>query len=351
MAENSDLVLCLRETADRKTADSWALVLVAAGIPCRLQNAHGVWHVLTAEADAERAREQLDAYERENPAREIEPAPVPEYGRTSGGFLVAAALVLFFLVTGPYARDTPWHARGAADAEAILGGEVWRTVTALTLHSDFAHVLANALSASLFATLVFRALGPGLGSGLILLAGASGNLLNAWVHESGHVSVGASTALFGAIGILSGLQFARLRRIRLRRRSAWLPLAGGLGLLAMLGTAGDRTDISAHLLGLGCGVPLGGLASVLSRPPRRFLQGLLAAAALGLVACAWSLALDHQTSASGRIVTSKVQAERGWCTMCQHSPAMSSGWQKNESGLSGWALRVQGTSITASIAT
>ena len=35
-----------------------------------------------------------------------------------------------------------WNA-GRMDALAMLGGEVWRTVTALTLHADMAHLAGN----------------------------------------------------------------------------------------------------------------------------------------------------------------------------------------------------------------
>src|SRR5438132_399884 len=77
-----------------------------------------------------------------------------------------------------------------------------------------------------------RLLGPGLGTWLVLLAGAGGNALNAWVHVAHHTSIGASTAVFGALGILGGLQFGRLRG----RRRAWLALAATLALLALVGS-------------------------------------------------------------------------------------------------------------------
>src|SRR5207245_1142953 len=85
-----------------------------------------------------------------------------------------------------------------------------------------------------------------------LRAGAGGNVLNAVLRGAHHSAVGASTAVFGAIGLLGGLQFGRKRR----RRGAWLPIAGSLALLAMLGS--DReADIVAHLFGLLVGGVLG----------------------------------------------------------------------------------------------
>ncbi len=293
MNGDPQLILPIRTTRERGAAEGWALVLASAGISSRIQGTRGTWELWVAEPDVARAREQLEAYDRENVARPVEPPrKVPEYGPTYGGYIVGAALLVFFGLTGPFTAGNAWHAAGAADALAVLGGEPWRAVTALTLHSDAAHVLANAVSAAVFVTLVFRALGPGAGGALVLVSGAAGNLLNAWAQGAGHVSVGASTALFGAIGILCGLQFARVRFIRLGRRGAWLPLAAGLALLAMLGTAGERTDVSAHALGLLCGLPLGALASLQPRPAAWPVQLLLALASLAVLRWAWALAFS-----------------------------------------------------------
>ena len=45
-------------------------------------------------------------------------------------------LLAFFAVTGPRAAGADWFAAGASDAERVLHGEWWRTITALTLHAD-----------------------------------------------------------------------------------------------------------------------------------------------------------------------------------------------------------------------
>ena len=206
--------VAIRTSRDRKVAEGWALVLTAVGIPSRLSRTGPDWQLEVRESDRERARVELESYDLESAAPEV-PVPAREpYGNSAGGFIVAAGLLLFFSVTGPYDRAVPWHAEGAANARAIVGGELWRTVTALTLHADLAHVLANTASAAIFVSLVYHALGPGLGSWLLLGAGAGGNLINAWFQRSGYIAVGASTAPFGAVGILSGLQFAQRWGVR-----------------------------------------------------------------------------------------------------------------------------------------
>jgi len=258
-----------------------SLVLAAVGIPHRVERAAFRWRLVVADADAERAAAALAAYEAE---RRRAPSDVPdERGAAWSGVVVAVLLLAFHALAGPR-----WMDAGAAMAGRIRAGEVWRTVTALTLHADGPHVLSNAVACVVFVTAVARLLGPGVGGWLILLAGAGGNALNALVQRPGHDSVGASTAIFGAIGILGGLQFGRRRG----ERRAWLALGASLALLAMLG-AGERVDLLAHLWGLVVGLVLGVAAAAVApgAPAGRAVQWPLAAAALATVAGAWAVAL------------------------------------------------------------
>lgn len=204
---------------------------------------------------------------------------------------MAGALVLAYAWTGPRAEGGAAFRAGSADAERILAGELWRAVTALTLHADLSHLVANATAGAFLATAVCRTLGGGLGALLIVVAGAAGNLLNAALNGAPHVSVGASTAVLGAVGLLSGLAFARTRRARRGRGRAWLPLAAGLALLGMLG-ADPRTDLGAHLCGFAVGVVLGALCGWrVPVVPGRGVQRALVMVAGALVLVSWWLAL------------------------------------------------------------
>ena len=116
------------------------------------------------------------------------------------------------------------------------------------------------------------------------------NLLTAAVHRTAHISVGASTATFAALGIVAGLQVIRRWRGGVRRRYFWLPLGAGLALFAMLGV-GPHSDVYAHLFGLGVGAVAGvGLALSRFEAPRGWLQIALGAATLVAVGFAWLLA-------------------------------------------------------------
>ena len=250
--------------------------------------------------EAERAADIISAYESEKRDQESrreresqrEPVPVAA-GGVRAGLAVSAALLVFFFLTGPRNATVIWFERGSADAERIVLGELWRTVTALTLHADVAHVLANALFGALFLSAVCGTLGAGVGCALVLFSGAGGNLVNALFQNSHHVSVGASTAVFGAVGLLSGLAVARRRRQRSLRRHAWVPIGAGLAILAMLGTAGARVDLWAHLFGLLVGGALGiTVGFALRRPPGALVQWVFGGAALVAVLYCWGLALD-----------------------------------------------------------
>ena len=278
----------------RKLADEWALVLSSDGLSPSVRREPEGFVLGIPAAEAERALEVLIAYERENRERGAKPEPeIPAQSDPVTGLSISAALLLFFWLTGPRNAAVIWFQRGSADAERILTGEWWRTLTALTLHADLGHVLANALFGALFLTAVCGALGAGFGCALVLLAGASGNLANAFFQSSQHASVGASTAVFGAVGILSGLAVARQWRRQSTGRPWWVPVGAGLPLLAMLGTTGERVDLWAHLFGLLAGVILGiPVGFALPQPPRPLVQWLFGSAALaGLLYC-WGLALD-----------------------------------------------------------
>ncbi|MEZ4602465.1 MAG: hypothetical protein R2861_03365 [Desulfobacterales bacterium] len=62
----------------------------------------------------------------------------------------------------------------------------------------------------------------------MLASGISGNLFNAWMYESAHVSIGASTAVFGAVGILAGYQDCGTEAGPGKIKQVLVPVGGGL---------------------------------------------------------------------------------------------------------------------------
>ena len=129
---------------------------------------------------------------------------------------------------------------------------------------------------------------------LLLASGMLGNLANAWLQNPAHRAIGASTAIFGAVGLLAAISMVRYRH-HLRPRRRWtLPIAAALGLLSMLGAGGENTDIGAHLFGFLFGLPLGcGAELAMERwgRPGKKVNAMLVVASAGIVVSAWSAAL------------------------------------------------------------
>ena len=153
-------------------------------------------------------------------------------------------------------------------------------------------MLSNIAIGTIVVTMVMRRTGVGFGAALVVLAGAVGNFINAWGYGAHHSSIGFSTAVFGAIGILGGLTYVGAVRDRgtHRGRPAWTAIAGTLALLAMLG-ASERSDMLAHAFGTLAGVAVGLAVAFAGWQPRTWLgQAATGTATLGVVVGAWAMA-------------------------------------------------------------
>jgi membrane associated rhomboid family serine protease len=283
----------LPEILNTSRARLAALVLEARGIPCRLLRRDRGWQLSVPAEDREQAVRELDLYHQENrnwpPAA---PVAAPHYPNTLITLSVLGLLGIFFNLTwlaidGFGHSPIGWLELGNANAGKILQGQWWRTITALTLHNDGLHLLGNLVIGGFFIDRLCREIGAGWGWALVLAAGALGNYANALLQPDWHRAVGASTAVFGAVGILASRSALR-HRLHLPKR--WLlPVAAAVALLGLLGSGGENTDIGAHLLGFLAGLALGWPAARLKgKTTANTLVGIGAAL---LTAGAWLAAL------------------------------------------------------------
>jgi rhomboid protease GluP len=270
----------LRLVNDFRRAMDLSLVLDEEGIAHELRSAgHEQWALVIEDGEAARAEAAVAAFERENPVSQPrDERPLATRGAVAAGLFFFLSLLALHVWTGPDSAGSSWFSRGSADAAAILRGEWWRGVTALTLHADAGHAAGNAVLGGLLLALLARTLGPGLAGAVVLTAGAAGTFAAAALLRRDFVSVGASTAVFGALGALAAL--------RQHRRRAWIPLGAGLALLAFLGTS-KRADLAGHLLGFAAGVVLGAALSLLPPVRRRAWQAALAAGTVATPVAAW----------------------------------------------------------------
>jgi membrane associated rhomboid family serine protease len=283
---------------DERSARQLSLVLDSRAVPCLLEARDDGIHLLVPSEQYERALYELECYIRENANwPPLPPQARPLFENTLATLSVLILLATFHNLTRidillPDLSVPDWVAIGNAQAAKILDGQWWRLVTALTLHADWAHLSSNLAIGGIFVIFLCRELGSGLAWSLLLSAGALGNLVNAFVQPPGHSSVGASTAVFGAVGILASLSLVRYRH-HLRRR--WLlPVAAALALLAILGTEGKNTDLGAHLFGFVYGSFLGLITEyVIGRRgcPGPVLNALLALISIAVVVGAWWTAI------------------------------------------------------------
>ncbi len=293
------------KTPPQGSRRQWSLVLSARRIPNRLQRSAAGWHLYVPPAHLTEAQKEIALFENENRGWPPPDEPPPLEDNTLVTLSVLGVLAIFYNLTlmslsGFGHPVIEWIALGNADAEKILHGEWWRIITALTLHADGLHLLGNIGIGSFFLVSLCRQLGSGLGWSLLLLSGTLGNLANAWIYHSAHRSVGASTAIFGAVGLLAGIRVLQGGR-PLKGKWVW-PLAAALALLALLGSGDEHTDLGAHLFGFLAGIVPGLFAGWLlgrhGRPGPR-VNALLALLALATVLAAWGFALAAPLSPPG----------------------------------------------------
>jgi membrane associated rhomboid family serine protease len=274
-------------------ANELALVLIARNVPFERRLVSSGWEIWVPLAAAPAAAAELTLYRHEN-AREIGARPLDEIGNGKPGVVAyVATLLTVFLSVDAGLFDLDWLRAGRLEAGAVLAGEWWRVVTALTVHVELDHLLGNLAFGSFFGYAVGRYLGGGVGWLTVIASAAVANGLNAWVEAPTHRSIGASTAVFAALGLLVAYTWRRgfLRHTPWRARIA--PIVAGLGLLAFTGTAGENTDLGAHLFGFIVGFG-GGL--VLARASTAWLQSravqrACAVLAAMLVLAVWAVGL------------------------------------------------------------
>ena len=285
----------------RAQCDDRAFMLAAVSIPSAVDVDSAGYVVRVPYAQAAFATHHLWQYEQElrrRPRIVLPPAHVYPHAWVGSALYVALlALVAMIVVRGWWRPDT--FTIGTLDAGAVQAGQWWRAITALTLHLDIVHLMMNLGAGAAIGLLASRQLGVGHAWLLTVLGAGLANLVEGLFSMPGHQSVGASTAVFAALGLLAAHSW-RTRGIashpKLRR---WAPLIAGAALLGLLGSGASEqvadtgTDLIAHVFGFVIGAALGifaalpRLAIMLARVP----QWMSGALTLALVAVAWSLAL------------------------------------------------------------
>ena len=281
------------ESRNRAACSDRAQVLASSQIPHKVVDDSSSCALIVPAEFSARAMEELLLYDEENPPPVPRPRKIIEYQDPVPGivaYLIVVTLIAWLADNSVFGSD--WYQLGRVDGTLLREGEWWRPITALTLHSGLRHLAGNIIFGTLFGLFAGRLLGSGLAWFAIVVSGAMGNVLNTLLLESSHRSIGASTAVFAALGLVAGYVW----RAKLMSQERWPyrvgPIVGGFALLMYTGTGDANTDIGAHLMGFLCGFSSGMLLTLATiRPGDIRWQRFSAAAALILVCGSWLVAL------------------------------------------------------------
>lgn len=282
-------------TPQRRACMESRLVLEAAGIGTEVLHQQGDWLLVVRRIDLDAATAELDAY-RADKSTEAKPdhTRISTFQWSLTGAVGYAAVITLIAVFSSSPESKPrWVSIGRMHAGDVMDGQYWRTVTALTLHNDVGHLLSNLAFGGLFGFMAGRILGGGVAWLTIVIAGSLGNFLNAMMRDPEHSSIGASTAVFAALGVMVAHALQPRTSMHEKAMKRWSPLIGGVVLLAFTGLGGENTDVGAHVAGFLCGLIIGWFAS---RMPNRYLasgrvQAVAGVIAIGIVVFAWIAAI------------------------------------------------------------
>jgi rhomboid protease GluP len=271
----------------------YSLMLEARGIEHDLQPQDDRWELWVAPPLIAKAEDEIRRYSIERslarpPVRRFEPFT----GGWAGGGVFVLLLLLVAYAAGLQLFGADWFAAGALDAGPARS-QWWRAITAVTLHANQLHLLSNVFAGLVVGAAASQLLGPGVAWFAALACAAAGNYLEMWIAPSPHQAVGASSLVFAALGLVTGLAWNYRSGLRERKWYRWAPLIIGASLLTLFGAGGEHVDVLGHLLGFLFGTA-GGWLLAITQVPRGHAartQWLFGGAAMLAVGCAWGLAL------------------------------------------------------------
>jgi membrane associated rhomboid family serine protease len=285
-----------------------AFMLYAVGIASAIARDGAEFVLLVDRDDAPGAGEHLRQYERERLYKPPPPPPPPKLHPHAWVGSLGYALVVIgvaLAVSNGFWRLDAFDV-GELNSGLVQTGQWWRVWTALTLHLDGAHLAANTVAGIWFGYLASRLIGVGNTWLLVVVGAGLANWIEAYFGPSKHLSVGASTAVFTALGLLSAYSWRTRLAYPQRWALRWGPLIAGVILLSWTGTGGESldqpgsggggqsVDVLAHALGFGVGVGAGAVAAlpIVARVLDRVPQWLAGALALIPLIWAWIRALS-----------------------------------------------------------
>jgi membrane associated rhomboid family serine protease len=273
----------------------WSVALLSQGIESTPVRDPEGWQLLIPTEHYSSALTILDTYQRENRRwlwrRRLRSSTfLFHWGALGWGTLILFVDV-WSRIAGPAVRQA-----GLMNSAGVHDGEWWRLFTAVTLHADLAHLMANLTTGVLLLGLAMARWGAGTALLAAWLAGALGNLAGLLLHSGNYTGLGASGMVMGALGLLASSSWQDRNATQTSLGLVVRGLLGAILLFILIGV-NPGSDVIAHLGGFVGGVAFGAAFNIL---PGRFLlhatTGLLAGAiAAAILVWTWALALFHKS--------------------------------------------------------
>lgn len=276
----------------KSLCQEYSLVLEARGIGHHLIESDEQWALQVVSRLLRQAYDEIHRYSLEGSVPRSKPLVIEPFPGTSIGVsLYVFILIVIAYCAGRQLLGADWLSLGDLNGGAAHEG--WRAVTALTLHLDQEHLFGNLLFGAVAGAAAGRLLGPGVAWASILCAAAAANYCEVLILPATYRAVGASTAVFAALGLLTGMAWRQRLSQRERLWYRWAPLIAGICLLALFGAGNAHVDVLGHTLGFLFGLGIGWIYARREFPSNRGrrLQIMSGIGATLLVCVAWVLAL------------------------------------------------------------
>jgi membrane associated rhomboid family serine protease len=175
---------------------------------------------------------------------------------------------------------------------SVHQGQWFRLFTAVLLHSDLAHLMANVTFGTIFLGLAMARFGWGVTLLATFLAGGAGNLLGLAMYEGPYRGRGASGMMMGALGLLCIQSFGLWRKSPKAARYIMSGVLAGFLLFVLFGFD-PASDVLAHCGGFFAGLVFGAVLAILPENTlqRRRPNNIAALVAGLIIAVTWGMAL------------------------------------------------------------
>lgn len=259
-----------------KKTDLILLILASQHIETHFEKKEKTFYIRVDPKDREKAYTAINTYYRENRLRTVS-RTIQDFSispfKSIPAFMIMGLLAVIHVFSLNHNLHETIIFRYGASSLFIGQGQNFRAITALFLHADSRHLLGNLAGMLIFGAPLINLSGFGTGAFMLLLTGTLGNLMTAGLYRTAHLSIGASTSVMGAAGLL--VSFRMIQKNKSLSLDMVMPLIAGAILVGLL-SQGERTDVYAHIFGFLNGFILGLVFFPLNRTVKSHLKEPLA---------------------------------------------------------------------------